>query len=205
MLAGRDLLAGGTWLGVDPRGRFAAVTNFHEPGPSDPTRPTRGALVADYLRGGLDATGYVAELARVADRYAGFSLVIADADSLWYASNRRPGFARSLPAGVYGLSNHLLDTPWPKTVRARAALADWVDTGSADTSPLRTLLHDPEPGVDASLSWPAVSGPFVRGTEFGTRSSTWLARDAWTWRVDEENFTRAGESAGVTRFSLPLV
>src|SRR4051812_39456455 len=93
VLAGRDLSAGGTWLGVDTRGRFAAVTNFHEAPLPDPSRPSRGALIADYLRGGLGAADYLGALEPGADRYAGFSLLIADADSLWYASNRQPGFA----------------------------------------------------------------------------------------------------------------
>jgi uncharacterized protein with NRDE domain len=204
MLAGQDLSAGGTWLGVDPAGRFASVTNFHEHAASRPDQPSRGRLVVDYLGGAQDAAAYLEQLERTAADYAGFNLLLADRDSLWYASNRSPGFARRLPPGVYSLSNHLLDTPWPKAVSARTQLARWVDTGSRALEPLRELLLDSESQTGSDLPWPASSGPFVKGAEFGTRSSTWLARDQRLLQIGEENFTPQGRSSGRAQFSVSL-
>jgi uncharacterized protein with NRDE domain len=203
MLAGRDLSAGGTWLGVDGSGRFAAVTNFHET-PTTTNPPSRGELVTGYLRGPGSAQQYVRALERRAANYAGFNLLVADRDELWYASNREADFARLLPPGIYGLSNHLLDTAWPKTIRARRALAQWVEAGGTTLEPLRTLLRDPEPELQSGLPWPASSGPFVTGAEFGTRCSTWLAREGDLLQLGEENFTARGESASLARFSVSL-
>jgi uncharacterized protein with NRDE domain len=194
LLAGRDLIAGGTWLGVDGLGRFAAVTNFHEAASSDADAPSRGELVAAYLRGKQDAAGYLEALETRAARYAGFNLLLADRDELWYASNRASQFARALSPGIYGLSNHLLDTPWPKTVRGREAVARWVDAGAAGLEPLRTLLLDAE----------ADAGPFVMGAHFGTRSCTWLARDATLLQLGEQNFAPLGRSSGMAQFSVSL-
>jgi uncharacterized protein with NRDE domain len=204
VLAGRDLLAGGTWLGADSRGRFAAVTNFHEATPSSPGQPSRGALVTDFLGGELDAAAYLHDLEPVAQHHAGFNLLLADRQELWYASNRAPRFARRLEPGIYGLSNHLLDTPWPKTVRARDGLARWVDSGAHGLQPLRELLLDTEPGHGSDLPWPAASGPFVNGAEFGTRSSSWMARDRELLQLGEENFAPLGLSTGMAQFSVSL-
>jgi uncharacterized protein with NRDE domain len=205
LLAGRDLSAGGTWLGVDARGRFAAVTNFHETGGATARHmPSRGGLVTAYLGGEADAARFVQDLAARANDYAGFSLLLADRDSLWYATNRGPLFARRLEPGIYGLSNHLLDTPWPKTVRARERLASWVDVGSPDLEPLHALLLDSATEPGSGLPWPAASGAFVNGEEFGTRSATWLARDAELLQLGEENFAPLGRSTGMARFSVSL-
>ena len=204
LLAGQDLSAGGTWLGVAGDGRFAAVTNFHEPGRSLPEQPSRGRLVVDFLRSPDDTVAHLARLERTAQRYAAFNLLVADRNGLWYASNRSGVFARELPPGIYGLSNHLLDTPWPKTVTARAALARWVDTGRRGLEPLRALLRDTQALPGSDLPWPASSGPFVQGTEFGTRSSTWLAREATLLQIGEENFTPLGRSSGLAQFSVNL-
>jgi uncharacterized protein with NRDE domain len=205
MLAGRDLSAGGTWLGVDATGRFAAVTNFHEghrPAPAG--LPSRGELVTAYLAGALDAAAYLQRLESASDRYAGFSLLLADRDTLWYASNRGARFASRLEPGIYSLSNHLLDTPWPKAVRARSRLARWVDAGSRDLEPLHDLLLDAEAEPGSDLPWPASSGPFVNGEQFGTRSATWLARERGQLRFGEENFAPFGRSIGMAQFSVAL-
>jgi uncharacterized protein with NRDE domain len=204
ILAGRDLQAGGTWLGVDDRGRFAAVTNYHETATTAQGQPSRGRLVADFLGSPLNAGEWLGALEPEAGEYAGFNLLVADGSSLWYASNRGEVFARSLPPGLYGLSNHLLDTPWPKTVRARGALARWVDSGSPRLAPLRHLLLDTEPDAASGLPWPAASGPFVLGETFGTRSATWVAREAGRLSFGEENFAPLGRSLGMAQFSVSL-
>jgi len=203
VLAGRDLTAGGTWLGVDGRGRFAAVTNYHETATASAAgQPSRGHLVAGFLSATTGAEDWLRTLEREAHRYAGFNLMLADGESLWYASNRGETFARPLGPGVYGLSNHLLDTPWPKILRARDRITRWVDAGSSTTAPLRELLLDSEPDTATDLPWPASSGPFVIGDTFGTRSATWLAREPGRLRLGEENFAPGGRSLGMAQFSV---
>ncbi len=122
VFAGRNLEAGGTWLGLGPAGRFAALTNVRDPSQALGKR-SRGELVADFLRGGGNPADYLAQVAGRAADYSGFNLLIGDRHQLWHY-NPRVGPPRLLPAGIYGLSNAALDTPWPKLLKARAALAE---------------------------------------------------------------------------------
>jgi len=119
--AGRDLQAGGTWMGVTRAGRFAAVTNFRDPAEKRSTARSRGELVTSYLLGDSDPRSFLASLAARAGEYNGFNLILGDGESLWYYGSRE-GTAREIAPGVHGLSNHLLDEPWPKVVRARIAM-----------------------------------------------------------------------------------
>ncbi len=189
VLAGRDLREGGTWMGVTRAGRFAAVTNSRDPGLAQrENAPSRGALVADFLRGSADAESYAADLAGRAARYNGFNLLVGDEGGLFYLSNRGEG-VRRLEPGVYGLSNALLDTPWPKVLRAREAVADALARARGDgwESGLWEMLADrviaaddalPDTGVGAERER-LLSPPFIRTDVYGTRASTVLtiARD----------------------------
>jgi uncharacterized protein with NRDE domain len=183
VLAGRDLLAGGTWLGVTRSGRFAALTNFREWPPEDGER-SRGALVAEFLRGRGDPAGFAAVVAGEGARYAGFNLLVGDGDTLVYVSNRVPGF-RLLEPGVYALGNHLLDTPWPKVLLARHAMEGALTRadGRGWDAGLWRMLADrvaaadpalPDTGVGAERER-ILSAAFIEGEEYGTRSSTVLA------------------------------
>ena len=117
ILGGRDLRAGGTWLAIDRGGRIAAVTNYRQ-GEREAAAPrSRGHLVSDYLSSEIDGATHIARVEREADRYNGFNLLAGDARELHWFSNRE-GRPRRLGAGIYGLSNHLLDTPWPKVTAA---------------------------------------------------------------------------------------
>lgn len=180
IVAGRDLQAGGTWLGVTRAGRFAALTNVREPNvPSPPGAPSRGQLVADFLRGGADPASYLAALRP--ELYAGFNLVVGDPDALWYLSNRS-GPARALGPGVYGVANAGLDTPWPKVRRGRAALAAQVAAGEVTGAALLALLADrtsapdtelPDTGVGLAMER-LLSPLLVASAGYGTCSSTAL-------------------------------
>jgi len=213
VLAGRDLDKGGTWFGVGTDGRFAAVTNFRGAAPV-PGGPSRGALAVDYLRGDCSPAGFIDALAPRAAEYQGFSLLLGDAASMRYYSNRldaAPAGGVAVAAGIHGLSNHLLDTPWPKVERGRraleAALALEPDTRE---HALLATLSDRTPPPDehlashgAPLSFErALAAPFIHAPErdYGTRCSTLLSIDH-DGRVSfvEHTWNRLGQPAGCAR------
>jgi len=215
MLAGRDLRAGGTWLGLDRARRFGVVTNFRELQQPKAHAPSRGDLIPRYLgAAGGSAAEFFAALAGEAERYSGFNLLLADGDSLWYGSNRAAPFARALPPGVYGLSNELLDTPWPKLQRVRAGFEAWLRAAPPPPSAaLFALLADRTPAADQRDShntgglpaeWArALSAPFVRHPVYGTRcSSVVLLQHDGGVSVGERRFDAGGEPAGETEFTL---
>ncbi|SOD02209.1 Uncharacterized conserved protein, contains NRDE domain [bacterium JGI 053] len=183
LLAGRDLQAGGTWLGVTRTGRFAAVTNIREPQGQHAGAPSRGHLPGNFLLSRAPSLGYLAGLMPQAMAFNGFNLLAMDGVTLAYYSNRQAAM-RTLPPGVYGVSNHLLDTPWPKVVRGkddlRAALA--LDDGDALEARLFESLARRDPAPDAELPKTgvaeelerALSSAFIATPEYGTRSSTVL-------------------------------
>lgn len=200
VLAGRDLEGGGTWMGISRNGRFAALTNFRDPTLRREGAPSRGLLVRDCLSTDDDASQTLARIAAHAAHYAAFNLLVGDGERLGiYASTT--GEVRMLEPGIYGLSNHLLDTPWPKVRLARerfaAALAD-----EPDEAAMLTLLRDGEPASDEHLPQTGVSQEwerwlspaFIRAPGYGTRCSTFLSirRDGqvrlreWTWAEDGE-------------------
>lgn len=206
VLAGRDLQAGGTWLGVGRAGRFAALTNYRDPASNRTGAPSRGELVAGFLRGEAAPADYVAALAPHAAQYNGFNLLVGDAHEMRYFSNvaEETTHIGALPPGIYGLSNHLLDTPWPKVARGKSALAEALQA-LPDTTPLLELLHDDRaapdehlPRTGVSLEWERLlSAAFIRSPTYGTRSSTVVLRHAdgrTTFR--EETWDTAGNPAG---------
>ncbi len=123
MLAGRDLEAGGTWMGITREGRFAAVTNFRDPSERRTSARSRGGLVTEYLLGDSSPRDYLSGLAPRAGEYNGFNLILGDGATLWYHS-RSADKAREIEPGVHGLSNKLLNEPWPKVVKGRAKMRD---------------------------------------------------------------------------------
>ncbi|MEE4301966.1 MAG: NRDE family protein [Pseudomonadales bacterium] len=185
VLAGRDLEAGGSWMGVDRRGRFAAVTNYTEPPPEPMPPRTRGELVMDFLSGDADAGPYLDAVADRAQSYRGFNLLVGDAAGLWYFSNRHEESEHPLrlEPGIYGLSNHLLDTGWPRVNRGKSALSDFERAEAhPDVEALLALLGDTtEPRDEEILAVPDdARGPgahmpcFITGADYGTRASTVL-------------------------------
>jgi uncharacterized protein with NRDE domain len=180
ILGGRDLKAGGTWLGFDRGGRFAAVTNFRQGEREPPAPRSRGLLVSDYLAADVAARAHIERVERDASLYNGFNLIAGDARELLYFSNRE-GRTRSLGAGIYGLSNHLLDTAWPKVTSSKNALQAVLTASGTELVPnLFALLSDrgqvPDhslPRTGIGLAWERLlSSAFIASNEYGTRSST---------------------------------
>ena len=190
LLAGKDLLAGGTWLGVTRSGRIAAVTNYREPGAHRSGAPSRGNLVHSYLSADLSPRDWLAKLSPRDASYNGFNLICGDlaappAERFFYHSNRDGG-TRPLPVGLRGLSNHLLDTPWPKVARGKSRLqAALRDSHPLDPEDLLDILADttrppdaelPDTGVGLELER-ILSSAFITGLEYGTRSSSVILLD----------------------------
>jgi uncharacterized protein with NRDE domain len=213
LLAGRDLRAGGTWLGVDRLRRFGTVTNFRELQRPRRTAPSRGVLVPRFLAGEDSPQAYLDALELDAPGYSGFNLLLASTDELWYASNRAEAFARRIAPGTHGLSNEFLDAPWPKLLRVRERFAATVSRArEIAVEELLSMLADRQPaGSDAELpstglsaEWERLlSAPFVVDERYGTRSSTvLLIEHSGALRIVERRFDAAGESTGETEHSL---
>jgi uncharacterized protein with NRDE domain len=195
ILAGRDLEAGGTWLGVTRTGRFAALTNYRDPEQRRAAVPSRGALVTSMLESGDSVAECLTHLRAVGGDYNGFNLIFSDGERLGIYESVR-GAGRELEPGIYGLSNHLLDTPWPKVQNSKTRLQAAL-LGLTDTAPLLDLLRDDRPASDAqlpqtgvSLEWERLlSSAFVRAPDYGTRCSTIIRIerqgrayfDEWSW------------------------
>jgi uncharacterized protein with NRDE domain len=182
IIAGRDLRAGGTWLALDRGRRFGVITNYRDLQPPIPGAPSRGNLIPAYLRNPASADTYLRQLQPPAREYSGFNLLLTDEDSLWYASNRAEPFAKRLSPGIYGLSNHFLDTPWPKLQRVRRRFDPLVKQGGdIPKAELLDILADTtQAGVDEELPTTGLSpereqmlsSPFICDADYGTRCST---------------------------------
>jgi uncharacterized protein with NRDE domain len=211
LLAGRDLKAGGTWLGVTRRGRFAALTNFRDPSIQRADVRSRGTLVTDVLEAGNSVADGLAYLRSVDANYNAFNMILSDGKRLGvYESVRHDG--RELGAGIFGLSNDLLDTPWPKVRNAKSRLASAL-TDVQDVTALMNLLRDDQQASDAelpqtgiSVEWERLlSSAFVRADEYGTRCSTVFRVDhAGRAYFDEWTWNRAGEEVGKKSFQFDL-
>jgi uncharacterized protein with NRDE domain len=213
VLAGRDLREGGTWLGIDRSGRFAAVTNYRQGYQEGRAPRSRGRLVSDFLTTDIAAQPHLERIRREDELYHGFSLLAADASGLFYYSNRE-GEVRSLTPGIYGLSNHLLDTAWPKVSSTKGAFGALLDGSPADpTVELFALLSDRNrpaddllPSTGVGPEWERLlSSAFIVAGDYGTRSSTvvLVRRDGSVVFV-ERTFGRGGLLTGEKRFEFRI-
>lgn len=201
LLAGRDEELSGTWLGVTRNGRFAAVTNYRE-GQQPPAPRSRGELVTAFLTGTASANDYANTLKADEQQYNGYNLILFDGDQLVSCSNRFDA-VQTLSPGLYGLSNHLLETPWPKVQTAKANLRSTLNQSQITTEALLDTLTRrtpyppqelPDTGIDAEWEQ-ALSPPFVITDHYGTRCSTAVLFDRWG-KVEfvEQSFSAQGEA-----------
>ena len=206
LLAGKDLEAGGTWLGITRRGRFAALTNIRAPGARKGAQ-SRGALALDYLAGEQTPEDYLKHLQSRGGDYAGFNLLVGDLQQLWHL-NSQTNQMQQLPPGVYGLSNASLDSDWPKLKQLRTNLADNLNAG-ADV--LLGLLSDKHiypdqqlPDTGVSLEWERLlSATFILGGDYGTRASSLLKMDKQGGIIFvERRFAPMGEALGESCWHL---
>jgi uncharacterized protein with NRDE domain len=211
-LAGVDLEAGGTWFGVTRRGRWALVTNYREGLPRDPNAPSRGGLVTRALAEPTAPLACAATIATHGGRYHGYNLLLGEVANAAYTSNRASG-ALSLGAGIHGLSNHLLDTRWPKVVRAKERFAACLAPETVDVESLFALLADRTQAEPAALpatgiapEWERLlSSAFIVDARYGTRCSTVLtvAHDG-TARFVERSFDPEGRLTGEAAHEFAL-
>lgn len=180
ILAGRDEKAGGTWLGVNRRGEFAAITNYRHPAEMLPKARSRGALVSGFLEAKHTPDEYIASIASHDSEHAGYNLLLGSRDSLHWTSNR--GGTQSLPSGVHGLSNAQLNTPWPKVERGKQLLTRLLAEGDFSIDDGLALLADrhqptddalPNTGVGKAMER-LVAPTFIASAMYGTRASTVL-------------------------------
>ena len=194
LYAGRDLDMGGTWMGLTREGRFAAITNFRDgyPNGRGAAPRSRGEIAGTFLTGDLDARAYLESVAARQKEYAGFSTLAGDLNALWYFSNYGKGLEFVAP-GVHGLSNHLLDTPWPKVVDGCAELTALLEASAdsaADAATLAEKLFDlladrsvapanqlPDTGIGIVREKQLGPKFIARDDRYGTRASTVIIVD----------------------------
>ncbi len=209
LLAGRDLEAGGTWLGVSRSGRFAAITNIRDPAAGERRAPrSRGELTVDFLAGSADPGEYLDAVASRIDDYLGFNLLVGDGSSLWYLHGVGDAGPLPLEPGVYGLSNAALDVPWPKVQLAKARMRRVLDQAGAeapDHALLRGCTADRALAEADALSGHGLEGEMARRLSaqfivtptYGTRCATTLHMDELTnWGFEEQRFDEAGRQLG---------
>lgn len=205
MLAGRDMKQSGTWMGINLRGRFAALTNYRDPASFKPDAPSRGNLVKGYLDTNDSTLTYIEKLGELNGDYNGYNLLLMDGNELWYYSNRT-GKGMRINPGIHGLSNHLLDTPWPKVQKGKVMLRQVIeDCCEQPPKGLFKLLSDREQPADENLprtgvnmEWERLlSSIFIQSDTYGTRSSTVLLIDRkGTVNFYERSFGSSGDQTG---------
>lgn len=211
VLAGRDLEAGGTWLGINRQGRFAAVTNVREPGGMSPGKISRGALTRDFLTGNAPPEAYLQALAPRDRDYAGFNLLLGDRQGFWYYSNRDHGI-RCIDPGVYGICNGAFDEAWPKLSSGKAELAALLNDELVERE-LMDILTDHRIAADHELPQTGValdiermlSSRFIRSPEYGTRACTVLTIDRHDQvSFSEQNFRDANHGGDLVHESFTI-
>ena len=207
-VGGRDLQAGGTWLGLNRNGRFATVTNFRDAQKESGSLESRGRLITDFLHGDLAPVDYLASVE--GSGYAGFNLLVGDQHSLAYLSNRGDS-VRELEPGIYGLSNALLDSDWHKVRRAKSGMQQLFRDDNVNSTSLLRLLDDREKAPASTIQSErldfntahAISAPFIVLPDYGTRSSSVVIRDGnGATQFIERRYDPAGNVSGNSEFAF---
>jgi len=201
VLAGRDLEMLGTWMGITRAGRFAALTNFRDPSAQIMNAKSRGMLVSNFLCDHESPEKYLQEVAKERTLYNPFNLLVGDSSKLFYF-NKQSLQALALKPGIYGLSNHCLDTPWPKVQKSKQALANYIGNKTLlEPECLFEILADTELAQDRDLPKTGISQElekflssiFIQGVDYGTRSSTVLLIDRNNQVVFQEKSFSPGQ------------
>lgn len=214
VLGGRDLQAGGSWMALGDNNRFALVTNYRDARSTPPPdAPSRGSLVTEFIHSPLSAIEFCH---RLSTPMAGFNLLLADGSGLWYYNNVS-GHCQPVSRGIHALSNAFLDTPWPKTLRARQALANAVRNRIYEEKYLLRLLHDewrpddqalPDTGLSLARER-LLSSCFIRSPDYGTRASSLLLQHrSGRLLLLEESYSPEGKPVNWRRYHLhrpPLI
>ena len=216
IVAGRDVTGGGTWLGLSTEGRIALLTNVREPGRHIPDAPTRGQLTERFLLAEDSPADHARSLQDDMNRYNGFNLLIGDMNELWYVSNRSNRSPHKLHPGVFGLSNAELQTPWPKLVKTRDAVASHLESLSTtnqdlDYQVLFDIMSDRQTPPDDQLPSTGVGierermlgSPFIKSETYGTRCTTivMVSQDETAW-IFERTFNPDGQITGSAKWGV---
>ncbi len=179
ILGVRDIEAGGTWMGVTNQGRIAMVTNYRDPKGLKDNAPSRGHLVSDYLTGNMRPVQYMKDVEQKGKHYNGFNLIAGNPDELYYYSNYQESVVPIHP-GVHGLSNHLLNTPWPKVRNGRERFTEMIQEKQINPDDLLDMLYNDTIAADSELPDTgvgmererALSSMFIKTPGYGSRCST---------------------------------
>lgn len=202
ILAGRDLEQMGTWMGVTKNGRFCALTNYRAPDEMKPGKRSRGELVANALRHTGSLEQYMKEIARRNTDYPGYNLLYGTVEALYYYSNKA-GDIQQLTSGIYGVSNHLLNTEWPKVAKGKEMLQHVLEHAddNALIEQLLSILQNSEQAPDEQLPDTGISyemekllsAMFIKSEDYGTRSSTVLLMSSEEIHYTERVFEKSGQ------------
>ena len=203
ILAGQDLVAKGTWMGVSRNGKLSLITNYRDIKNIKPNAPSRGHLVSDYLKKDVNPKDYLEQLDSIGHVYNGFNLILGNQDDLWYYSNQKRKIYR-LGTGLYGLSNALLDTSWPKVDNGKQKLEVLIAKNNITAEAIFDALFDDETAADKDLpetgldyeQEKAISSMFIKTGGYGTRCSTVLLID------NENNLTFIERTFNLQDFSF---
>lgn len=212
ILGGRDLRGMGTWLGITKNGRISALTNIRNTKELLSThQKSRGHLVSDYLIGNQDPAGYLNDISNTGSDYAGFNLLVGNQNELFYLNNYDNKVSR-VEDGLHGLSNHHLDTPWPKVVKGKDGLNAIMESTDADVEDLFRLLRDndtaendelPDTGLSKEIE-KHLSPLFINMDKYGTRCSTVILIDRYNNVTFAERTYSDGEQTGEEKFEFKI-
>ncbi|MCH7814994.1 MAG: NRDE family protein [Proteobacteria bacterium] len=206
ILAGKDLVAGGTWIGITRTGRFAAVTNIRDPSQLEQKTRSRGELTRNFLAGTQSPQQFCDSLIESFEEFAGYNLLVGDGKSLFYVNNHEEKLWQ-LESGVYGLSNGLLNSAWPKVELGKQQLQKLLGAEvNLSTDVLIAMMGNRSPATDADLPDTGVpielerklSATFIHnpGQQYGTRCSTAIIMEhTGMTRFSEQNYDEFGNNA----------